>query len=460
MTTDPQRGPLVPPGYRIGPWEVTALIAAGTWGDVHAARLAEPAPSGEPPPEAAVKILRCGIGTSRLQRWMSEREATFAESLRSPRLIRTFETRVIHDDHDPALDGAAVLVMERAADNLRSMLLRATPGTPVANAGRLLTEICEGMAQMHEVGWVHGDLKPGNVLLMADGSVRLADFGLASHLDDTHAYAPTVGSADYLPPEWMTERVTELGVVIRPTRDIWAFGVLAHQILTGGLFPFDGGDSRARVAAVKEYTHGRTQLRLADGIPEGWRLLIIDCLSPNHETRARHIAGTVLERVRQLADGSDAVTTSRRTSPRLRRMMVVGLPVVLLAAALGAWWLAPDRDGGPHAPAGATVTVFNVEVPCQNQRVRVCSLGLALDPNRAYDASNVSTHRVWHGDQLTSNCILYGGTRVADENGVQSTTWYRVVVADEPSGHAWLPAVRTRDAPTLPVCGPADLRTS
>ncbi|MEU5110877.1 protein kinase [Streptomyces longwoodensis] len=44
---------------------------------------------------------------------------------------------------------------------------------------RILTEICEGLAHLHGLGWVHGDLKPDNVLLMADGSVRLSDFGLA-----------------------------------------------------------------------------------------------------------------------------------------------------------------------------------------------------------------------------------------------------------------------------------------
>ena len=62
---------------------------------------------------------------------------------------------------------------------------------------------------MHAAGWVHGDLKPRNVLLMGDGSVRLADFGLARELDGTHAYAPRLGSSDYLPPEWWSERISE-----------------------------------------------------------------------------------------------------------------------------------------------------------------------------------------------------------------------------------------------------------
>ncbi|HWS33845.1 MAG TPA: protein kinase [Actinoplanes sp.] len=64
------------------------------------------------------------------------------------------------------------------ADRSAGDLLAVTDGG-LPDAPRLITEICAGLAHLHSAGWVHGDLKPGNVLLMPDGSVRLADFGLA-----------------------------------------------------------------------------------------------------------------------------------------------------------------------------------------------------------------------------------------------------------------------------------------
>src|SRR5204862_1058021 len=133
-----------------------------------------------------------------------------------------------------------VLAMERAETSVHDVL--GTVSRPEAE--RIVAEICEALVHMHASGWVHGDLKPRNVLLMADGSARLADFGLARELDGTHAYAPRLGSSDYLPPEWWSERISEQGVAIRTTADIWALGVTAHQLLTGGLLPFPGATAR------------------------------------------------------------------------------------------------------------------------------------------------------------------------------------------------------------------------
>ncbi|MEU6402604.1 helix-turn-helix transcriptional regulator [Streptomyces sp. NPDC046985] len=122
----------------------------------------------------------------------------------------------------------------------------------------------------------------------------------------------------------------------------------------------------------------------------------------------------------------------------------------------------PPIDGINYARnlQPVSVHVFNVERGCQQRddHIPACSLGLARDPRRKYDADNVVAHRVWHNDTLIADCVFYEGDRVADETGVGTTRWFRVKLNDVPSGYAWLPAVRSHDSPGLPRCGVDQVR--
>ena len=239
----PRRGSMtravvdVPPGFRAGAWRVGEHIASGSWGSVYAAR-------GEDGTEAALKFIAGGLLSP--SQYAQLEEARFNEQADHPGLVRTFETFVVDDESAPAVHGAVVVAMERGERNLQDALGDVDP-VPV------ITAVCEALVHIHARGWVHGDLKPCNVLLMADGSVRLADFGLARELEGTHAYAPRVGSSDFLPPEWWSERISERGIPVRPTVDIWALGVTIHQLLTGGLYPFPG-PARAPAAPRRRRT--------------------------------------------------------------------------------------------------------------------------------------------------------------------------------------------------------------
>jgi serine/threonine protein kinase len=243
-------------------------------------------------------------------------EVRFNEEVDHPLLIRTFETFVIDDPGEPALHGAVVLAMERAATSLQDVLDTVTPPEPVPDAARVIAEICEALVHVHAQRWVHGDLKPSNVLLMQDGSVRLADFGLARELDGTHAYSPRLGSSDYLPPEWWSERIGAQGIATRTTADIWALGVTAHQLLTGGLFAFPGATARARGAAAQAYADGQADLRLADALAPGWRAVIADCLACDHAARLPHSAAALLPRIQAVAGGAPASAAAPAPAPR------------------------------------------------------------------------------------------------------------------------------------------------
>ncbi|MFJ9582893.1 protein kinase domain-containing protein [Streptomyces acidicola] len=352
----------VPKGYRVGDWEVREPIATGAFGSVYAARRAKAderprvAPADEPaedlpaqnlpthdlpvhdppahdppahalPRTAALKFLPTGTGTPRQLahlRELAERELELHRRLKRPRLIRMYETLTVDDPAHPDLDGATVLVLEKAEGSLASLLAR-TPRPPDGPA--LLAQICEGLAQLHRAGWVHGDLKPANVLLMKDGSARLADFNMAAELEGTHAYTPAFSTPDYTPPELLWSEIGERGRRIRPSADVWAFGVLAHLVLAGS-FPLPGGTPSARRDAAVAYARGTAELRLSPGLPDVWREIVRDCLARTHGER---IGGDTLLRRVEAAAGTPR---TRRPFPRhVRRTAVLGTTVATMAVA-------------------------------------------------------------------------------------------------------------------------------
>lgn len=288
----------IPPGYRVGPWIAGRLLGAGAFGSVYAALRAVPEPGL--PDRAALKVLPTGTRTPRQLRHLSElaaRETEVLRRVRTPRLIRMYEVLTVDDPGCPELDGATVLVLEEAQGSLDALL---AGGVPAAGPA-LLAQVCEGLDQLHRAGWVHGDLKPGNVLLMPDGTARLGDFNMAAELEGTHAYSPAFATPDYTPPDLLWSEVGERGMKIRPTADIWAFGVLAHVVLTGTL-PLPGGTPAARRDAALRYARGEEELRLSPALPEPWRDIVRDCLARGHEVRAVHTAASLLCRTEAAAD--------------------------------------------------------------------------------------------------------------------------------------------------------------
>ncbi|GII82988.1 hypothetical protein Ssi03_09780 [Sphaerisporangium siamense] len=153
--------------------------------------------------------------------------------------------------------------------------------------------------------------------------------------------------------------------------------------------------------------------------------------------------------------------------PRVRRRVLLPVLIAVASAAVTATAFTVLRDSGTRPPAGPTILggwtsspkavpirVYNAEAGCRDREdhVPACSLGLARDPRRKYEAANVVGRRVWHDDVVYADCLLYDGTRVIDEFGVATTRWFRVRLDGAPGGVAWLPAVRTMDGPALPTC--------
>ncbi|NGO78669.1 protein kinase [Streptomyces sp. YC504] len=341
----------VPRGYRVGSWEVREPLASGSFGSVYGARR-----TGDGAPRrAALKFLPTGTHTPRQLnhlRELAEREVELLSRLRAPRLIRMYEALTVDDPEHPELDGATVLVLEEARTSLDALLDSGVP----AQAPELLAEVCEGLAQLHDAGWVHGDLKPANVLVMADGSVRLGDFSMAAELEGTHAYAPAFSTPDYTPPELVWPEVGERGRQIRASADIWAFGVLAHVVLTGS-YPLPGGTAAVRRDATVRYALGEEELRLSPQLPDGWRALVRDCLAATHQERSAHQARALLGRIRRLTGAARTrrplLPSRRKPSRRAGWAALSSAAVFAAAATVYALWPEPSVTYGYHrCPAG------------------------------------------------------------------------------------------------------------
>ncbi|MEZ4391370.1 MAG: serine/threonine-protein kinase [Polyangiales bacterium] len=158
--------------------------------------------------EVAIKIYHPAARVDRNARLRGE--ARVAVACAAPEVVR------VHDLHEEV----GALVMEYAGGG--SVRARVAAGVPVDEARRWLVDLARGLEATHREGWVHRDVKPGNVLLREDGRAVLTDFGLA-RLAGTPV-GPREGTPAYLPPESAQAGVAD------PRVDVYAFGVMAREL--------------------------------------------------------------------------------------------------------------------------------------------------------------------------------------------------------------------------------------
>lgn len=212
------------PGTRLGAYEITAAIGAGGMGEVYRAR------DSKLGRDVAIKVMPASVATDpdRLARF--EREAQAVAALSHPNIVSVFE----FGSHA----GAPFVVMELLeGETLRERL---TSGSlPVRKSIDTATQIARGLAAAHDKNLIHRDLKPENVFLLADGQVKILDFGLARAIDAptagsgaTQTIARTdpgtvMGTVGYMAPEQVR------GAAVDARTDLFALGAVLYEMLTG-----------------------------------------------------------------------------------------------------------------------------------------------------------------------------------------------------------------------------------
>jgi serine/threonine-protein kinase len=209
-----QIGPALPrvPGY-----DVQALLGRGGMGVVYKARHLRLNRF------VALKMLITGAYAAPDERARFQREAEAVASLRHPGIVQ------IHDvgDHD----GWPYFTMELLDGGNLAQALAGVP-QPAKKAAKLATTLAEAIHAAHQGGIVHRDLKPSNILLAADGTPKIADFGVARHVNEEAALTLSgarIGTPSYMAPEQVVGKPEKIG----PAVDIYALGALLYEMLTG-----------------------------------------------------------------------------------------------------------------------------------------------------------------------------------------------------------------------------------
>jgi serine/threonine-protein kinase len=272
------------PGQKLGPYAITAPLGKGGMGEVWRAtdtRLQR---------DVAIKVLPAEVtgDTARLARF--EREAQLLAALNHPNIA------AIHGLEEA--DGKPFLVLELVPGEDLSERLRRGP-LPVDEAIEVARQVAEALEEAHERGVVHRDLKPANVKLTPDGKVKVLDFGLAKAWTSEAAsgsapdlsQSPTLahtgtaagmilGTAAYMSPEQAR------GKSVDKRSDVWAFGVLLHELLTGR--PLFSGETVSDVLAAV-LTREPDWAALPAATPAGVRRLLQRCLERDPRRRLRDI---------------------------------------------------------------------------------------------------------------------------------------------------------------------------
>ena len=219
----------------------------------------------------------------------------------------------------------------------------------VAEALRIAGQIAQGLEAAHEKGIIHRDLKPANIKLRHDGSVKVLDFGLARAFSDEGAGAdlghlPTittdlhagtiVGTPAYMSPEQAR------GQALDKRTDIWAFGCVLYEMLTGRS-AFPGKTISDSIAAILERDPEWTALPA--NTPAGIRQLLRRCLEKDPNRRLHDIADARIEidEVRSGARQDEGVARARPGSPAWLLWTLAAALLAVSAIAAGAWALRP-----------------------------------------------------------------------------------------------------------------------
>jgi eukaryotic-like serine/threonine-protein kinase len=332
------------PGTRLGSYEVLGALGAGGMGEVYRARDSRLGRT------VALKVLPERFFEDEEKRARFEREARLLAAVNHPGIAAIYSFEEIRDSSvSPARH---LLTMELVEGVPLSKRMKAGK-IPMVEALSIGRDIAAALEAAHAKGIVHRDLKPGNVMISSDGRVKLLDFGLAK------AFEKEPASPDFSHSSTVTAAGTEAGVILGTAAymspeqacgqrvdartDVWAFGVVLWELLTGRRL-FRGESTSDTLAAVLTEPVNFKALPLST--PRDVRDLLVRCLEREPEKRLMDVGETrrALERA---AAGGVRVHVPIGT-------LAVSV-IVLLALAVGGLFFARRRTGVPAAVRAAQV---------------------------------------------------------------------------------------------------------
>jgi eukaryotic-like serine/threonine-protein kinase len=292
-------------GNKLGPYEILALIGKGGMGEVYRAR------DTKLKRDVALKVLPDSFARDVERMARFEREAQILASLNHPNIAHLY-----------GLEGNALVMELVEGESPKGPL-------PFEEAWKIASQIADALDQAHDKGIIHRDLKPANIKVTPEGVVKLLDFGLAKAFTGQRDTAPAqdensptmtlgateagviLGTAAYMAPEQAK------GKIVDKRADIWAFGVVLYELLTGHRL-FKGDDVSDTLAQVL------TKQPDLQRVPAKARRLLMRCLERDPKLRLRDIGEAQFL--------LDDVPSASVPAPPRRSVAVWGLAGLLLVA--------------------------------------------------------------------------------------------------------------------------------
>jgi eukaryotic-like serine/threonine-protein kinase len=325
LPTLPPEGPPLPevPGYA-----VEGVLGHGGMGVVFRARHLR---LGR---VVALKMLLAGSYAGPHERERFRREAQAVAALRHPNVVQ------VYDVGDA--DGRPYFTMEFMEGGSLADRLAGTP-QPARQAAQLLAALAGAVQAAHQSGVIHRDLKPGNVLLTADGTPKVSDFGLARRLDNggglTRTGAP-LGTPSYMAPEQAAGKARAVG----PATDVYALGAILYELLTGR--PPFRAETPAETVLQVIYQDPAPPSRLNAKVPRELETICLKCLHKESERRYAS-AAALAEELERFREGrpirarppslAGRLWRWGRRNPAAAALFATALALLGLAAGGGLW---------------------------------------------------------------------------------------------------------------------------
>jgi serine/threonine protein kinase/Tol biopolymer transport system component len=366
-------------GTRLGPYEIAAQIGEGGMGEVYQATDTNLAR------QVAIKVLPASVASDpeRLARF--DREAKTLAALNHPNIAQ------IHGLEKGA--GTIALVMELVEGPTLADRI-AQGAIPVDEALPIAKQIAEALEAAHEQGIIHRDLKPANVKVRPDGTVKVLDFGLAKAMEPAGS-SPDVSQAPTITTPAMTQQGVILGTAaymspeqargksVDKRADIWAFGVVLFEMLTGKR-AFGGSEMSDVLASV--LAREPDWALLPRGLSPTLASFIKQCLHKDPKQRVPDIAAMrlVLEGAFEMA-GPQVPATAAASQPAWRRGVPLALGATLGALVVGfvGWSLWPSAEP-------PSVSRFNHVLPEDQQFRNTVRDVMAVSPDGRHFVYNTT----------------------------------------------------------------------
>jgi tetratricopeptide (TPR) repeat protein len=271
----PTGPPETVPGVRVAGYRILEKLGQGGMGVVYKAQQL-----GLDRLVALKMMLRTGddAGSHELARFRSEAEVV--ARLQHPNIVQIYDIG--------ELDGRPYFAMELVeGGSLAQKLQGAT--LPTREAGQLVATLARAVQVAHQRDIIHRDLKPANVLLTADGTPKIADFGLAKRLDlpsGQTVSGAVMGTPQYMAPEQASGKSHKIG----PAADVYALGAVLYDVLTGHP-PFQGDtpyDTLSQVISREPLPPSRVQPKVSRDL----ETICLKCLEK--EPRRRYASALAL----------------------------------------------------------------------------------------------------------------------------------------------------------------------